>query len=76
MLARKAICERCGVSEDDINFKISESGKPYVKNMQVEFNISHSADMIVCATDGSPIEVDIEKLHSVDLNTAKHIFTH
>ena len=74
MLARQAISEWCGVPEESIVFEIAEHGKPYAKNLNIEFNISHSADMAVCVVDADPVGVDIEKIRPVDLNTAKRIF--
>lgn len=75
MLARKAISEWCGVPEESIIFGTAEHGKPYAKDFNVEFNISHSADMVVCVVDDKPVGVDIEKIRPVDLNTAKRIFS-
>ncbi len=74
MLARGAISEWCGTSEESIVFEIAEHGKPYAKDLNVEFNISHSADMVVCVVDTQSVGVDIEKIRPVDLNTAKRIF--
>lgn len=74
MLARRAISEWCGVPEESITFEIAEHGKPYAKNLNIEFNISHSANMVVCVVDDKPVGVDIEKIRSIDLNTAKRIF--
>ena len=75
MLARRAISKWCGVPEESIVFEIAEHGKPYAKDLNVEFNISHSADMVVCVVDDTPVGVDIEKIRPVDLNTAKRIFS-
>ena len=75
MLSRRAIAAFCNVPEDSIVFEVAEHGKPYVKNLNIEFNISHSADLVVCVIDTRPVGVDIEKIRSIDLNTAKHIFT-
>ncbi len=75
MLARKAISEWCGVPKESIVFEITEHGKPYAKDLNVEFNISHSADMVVCAVDTQSVGVDIEKIRPIDLNTVKRIFS-
>ena len=75
MLARQAISEWCGISEESIVFEIAEHGKPYAKDLNVEFNISHSADMVVCVVDDNPVGIDIEKIRPVDLNTTKRIFS-
>lgn len=73
MLARKAIAERCNTFPEQIHFLAKESGKPYAKGLSVEFNISHSADMVVCAVDSNPIGIDIEKIRPVDLSIVKRI---
>ena len=75
MLARRAISEWCGVPEENIAFGVAEHGKPYVEDLNIEFNISHSADMVVCVVNDNPVGVDIEKIRPVDLNTAKRIFS-
>lgn len=73
MLSRKAIAEWCGIAPESIIFGIKEHGKPYAKDVTVEFNISHSGDMVVCAIDDKPIGIDIEKIRSMDLSVAKRI---
>jgi len=75
MLARQSISEWCGVPEESIVFEITEHGKPYAKDLNVEFNISHSADMVVCVVDNNPVGVDIEKIRPIDLSVAKRICT-
>ncbi len=73
MLARKAIAEWCGVAPESITFETTENGKPYAKDLAVEFNISHSDDMVVCATDSKPIGIDTEKIRPINLKTAQRI---
>lgn len=75
MLVRKAIAEWCDVSEESIVFDKTEIGKPYVKDLPVEFNISHSGDMVVCAVDDKPVGIDVEKIRPIDLKLAKRICT-
>ena len=75
MLARKAIAEWCSVTPESITFGIKEHGKPYAKDLAVEFNISHSGDMVVCAVDYNPIGIDIEQIRPIDLSVAKRICT-
>ena len=75
MLARKAIAEWCGVAPESISFGIKEHGKPYAKDLAVEFNISHSGEMVVCAVDDKPIGIDIEQIRPIDLTVAKRICT-
>ena len=75
MLARKAISEWCKVAPESITFGIKEHGKPYAKGLPVEFNISHSGDMVVCAVDDNPVGIDIEQIRPIDLTVAKRICT-
>lgn len=73
MLARKAISEWCDTSPEDIIFGINEHGKPYAKGLAVEFNISHSNDLVICAINDNSIGVDIEKIRTVDLNIIERV---
>lgn len=75
MLARKAIAERCCIAPASITFGIKEHGKPYAKDLDVEFNISHSGDMVVCAVDDKPVGIDIEQIRPIDLTVTKRICT-
>ncbi len=75
MLARKAIAEWCGVLPESITFDIKDLGKPYAKDLPVEFNISHSGDMVVCAVDDKPVGIDIEQIRPINLTVAKQICT-
>lgn len=70
MLARKLVAEICKVDEESIVFEKNEKGKPYAKNLDVNFSISHSGDFAVCAADRRPVGIDIEKLRAVNLKTA------
>ncbi len=75
MLARKAISEWCSVAPESIVFGKKERGKPYAEDLAVEFNISHSGDMVVCAVDDMPVGIDIERIRPIDLKLAKRVCT-
>lgn len=75
MLARKAITDWCDVPVEGIVFDKTETGKPYAKGLPVEFNISHSGNMVVCVVDDKPVGIDIEKIRPIDLKVAKRICT-
>lgn len=40
---------------------IGENGKPFLKDSDLHFNISHSGDYIVCVVDRKSVGVDIQK---------------
>ena len=75
MLIRNAIADSFDISAEDIVFGITEYGKPYAKDFSVEFNISHSGNIVACAVDNKPIGIDIELIRPVDLKIAKRILT-
>ena len=75
MLARKAIAKLCNVEPENITFAIGEHGKPYAVDLDVEFNISHSGNMVVCAVADQPIGIDIELIRPIDLSVAKRVCT-
>lgn len=56
-------------------FDTGKYGKPYLKNYSdVHFNLSHSQKYVACGVSDSPVGVDIEYIHDVDLNLAKQFF--
>ena len=75
MLARKAIAVGCHVSEEEIQFGLSKYGKPFVIDLDAEFNISHSGDMVVCAVDSQSVGIDIEQIRPIDFDVIKRICT-
>ncbi len=65
--------DKIGVT--DSIFDIDEYGKPFLKNYpDIYFNLSHSENYVACAVSDSPVGVDIEYIHDIDLNIAKHYF--
>ena len=75
MLARQLISNQLNINPEEIIFETSEFGKPRVKNLCIEFNISHSDDYVVCCTSDKPIGVDIEKISPVSLNLINRVCT-
>ena len=71
MLCRKAISEWLGILPESIVFGVTEHGKPYAKNLDIQFNISHSGNMVVCAVNNKPIGIDIEEIVPTNLKLAK-----
>lgn len=63
----------------DIEVSYTESGKPFLRNIDVEFNVSHSGDLSVYAFwCGGKIGVDIEcirEMANID-EIMRHFYTH
>ena len=75
MLARIMISEETDVDGDGIVFSVGENGKPFAENVNIHFNISHSADFVLCAVNGSPVGVDIEKKREIKPEVIKKVCT-
>lgn len=76
ILIRSSISNRYGLKNEDIYFGANEFGKPYFKgDKDFHFNISHSGQWVVYATDNSPIGIDIEEINDIDLNIANRFFS-
>lgn len=59
----------------DITLAYGEHQKPYLLNQpHLQFNLSHSGTVAVCAVAGMPVGVDVEKLHPFDGGVARHCF--
>ena len=76
ILTRCAIRERTKLANKEVVFAINKYGKPYVKNVEnLQFNVSHSGEWVVCAVDTEPIGIDIEIIKSINLKVAKRFFS-
>lgn len=74
-LVRSAIAEEFNIDKDAIRFRRDKKGKPYTESAKVEFSISHSKNIAVCAISDRPVGIDIEKMRDVNFNVAKKLFT-
>lgn len=73
MLIRRAVSEFCGVEPGYIIIKTKDGGKPYAENLNVEFNASHSGEMVVCVVSDKPVGIDIEQIRPVNLKVARRV---
>ncbi len=74
-LARQAIAIELKTTPENVRFRIGTNGKPYVEEKNIEFSISHSGDIAVCAVSDAPVGIDIEQIRDVNINVAKRLFT-
>ncbi len=55
---------------------VGKYGKPCLSNYpHIHFNLSHSRDYVVCAVSDSPVGVDVEHIHGMEDDVAKHYFS-
>lgn len=74
--SNETICGRVLLLEltnanDEITY--NENGKPYFKNSNTYFSISHSGDYVICAISKNEIGIDIQKVK--DMPKSKLIFS-
>lgn len=72
-LARSAISEYCGIEKKSVEIFVDDYGKPYAKGIDVNFSISHSNDMVICAVSKQNIGADIEKIHPVSVDLVRRV---
>ena len=75
MLARRMISKYCNVVSEDIYFETGCYGKPNAKRLNVEFNISHSEEMVVCAISDNPVGIDVEMIQPIGINILHKLCT-
>lgn len=68
-LCRTAIAEALGISPAEVSIRKGEHGKPCTDG--VEFNLSHSGDIAVCAVADKPVGIDIEVVRDIRPAVAK-----
>ena len=80
ILARGGLRVLLGAYEDcnpkNINFSITNDGKPFLENSKTSFNISHSSDWIILAfCKDHSLGVDLEEIRDVNfLNISTRFF--
>ena len=50
-----------GYKTADYRFCENETGKPYLENLPLRFNISHSSDVVACIVSQTEVGVDVQK---------------
>jgi len=76
VLIRYLICKRKKFKNNQIVFDKNKFGKPFLRgSSDLHFNISHSEEWVVCAIAATLVGVDVELIHTVDLDIAKRFFS-
>ena len=71
----KELLIKYGINYNDLKYYINKYGKPYIKNRNIYFNISHSFNYIITTCSTNEIGIDIEKIRKTPLNTINHFAT-
>ncbi len=60
---------------DSFSYRYGENGKPYLKNCELNFSISHSGNYAVCCISRNEIGCDVEKIKDYNPKIGKRFFT-
>ncbi|MBQ4526836.1 MAG: 4'-phosphopantetheinyl transferase superfamily protein [Clostridia bacterium] len=63
-----------GADIDSLIFDKHPNGKPYIKNSDIHFSLSHSGTFAVCAISDSDVGADIEEITEFNPRLAKRYF--
>ncbi len=73
-LIRMVVRKERGMKE--IGFGACPHGKPFIVGLpNFYYNLSHSGEWVVCATDRAPIGIDIEMVRPVNIDLARLYFS-
>jgi len=61
--------------ERDMDYVLSENGKPCFMGTALQFSLSHSGSMVMAAVGTAPLGCDIERIRPLDLKIARRYFT-
>lgn len=72
LLLKQALSE-CGIEENSVQYSVGENGKPKIDG--IEFNLSHSEKIAMCAVSDFSVGCDVELIKDADLKIADRFFT-
>lgn len=74
LLVRHLLSERTGMAMENISFVRDKLGKPFCRQSEFQFNISHSGKWVVCSIGKVLNGVDVETSQEIDMAIAKEHF--
>lgn len=76
VLARWLACNRLRIANDQLHFARAQYGKPFIVDYpELQFNVSHAGNWVLCAMDTTPLGVDIEEMRPMDWKTGRVCFS-
>lgn len=74
LLLKKALIDN-GIDYENAGIVFGENGKPYIKDNEIFYNLSHSGSFVCCAVSDSEIGIDAENIKRANLKISEKIFT-
>ncbi len=50
------------------------NGKPFLKGTDIQFNLSHSEERVMCSVSDAPVGCDVERIQPIELDIARRYF--
>lgn len=72
-LARAALSSLSGVAPEAVALAATPQGKPYAPGLGVEFSLSHSGSLVLCAAAPFPVGADIQRARPVSQTMARRL---
>lgn len=63
-----------GYDTQSLQFNVFKSGKPYIKNCELHFSLSHSGNIAMCAIGNNAVGVDVEEMSRFNPDVCKRFF--
>jgi len=67
----KGLKQFFNIDYNNIEIIKNSKGKPFIKDKNIYFSISHTDNFVVCALSNKEIGIDVEKIKEVNLKTIK-----
>ncbi len=74
-LAKIALGETLNISPNEVEIRLSPSGKPYVEGNPVYFSVSHSENLVACVVSHRPVGMDVEFVRPIEPSIQERICT-
>ncbi len=74
-LVKEHIGNALNIKPEGLVILTDKTGKPYIENCPIHFNISHCDNTLLCAFSYDEIGADIEKIRPTSLSVAKQFFS-
>lgn len=72
--AKECISKNSDMTSSSIEFAYEQQGKPYIKDSEIYFNISHSGEYVAVAVSDHQVGIDIQKIKPVKDNVIRRLF--
>ncbi len=74
-LVKEYIGKALNIAPESLEILSDENGKPFMKDCEIHFNISHCENILAYAFSDEEIGIDIERIRPIPLNILKRFFS-